>query len=122
MTTLSIEDLKQFYVDTYETLAETIDLIISFNNLVHRGDFEKRANRRRDIKTILIFAGQTKGKKIDFVAGSEAFDKLIYKTLNNRIRNALSHNSYKYDVSSQLLQFYPRIFRMMSLILRKCTY
>jgi len=55
LTTVSIEDLKQFYVDTYEILAETIDLVVSFNNLEHRGDFEKMANRRRDIKTIYDF-------------------------------------------------------------------
>ncbi len=108
LTTVSIEDLKQFYVDTYETLAETIDLVVSFNNLEHRGDFEKMANRRRDIKTIYDFIAKSKGIKIDFIDGSEAFDKLIYKSLDNRIRNSIGHNSYKCDGLSQLIKFYPK--------------
>ncbi|MCK9442391.1 MAG: hypothetical protein M0Q13_13355 [Methanothrix sp.] len=110
LTTVSIEDLKQFYVDTYETLAETIDLIVSFNNLKHRGDFEKMANRRRDIKTMsdFIVKIKSKGIKIDFIDGSEAFDKLIDKMLNNKIRNAIGHNSYKFDGISQLIKFYPK--------------
>lgn len=108
LTTVSIEDLKQFYVDTYETLAETIDLIVSFNNLEHRGDFEKMANRRRDIKTISDFTVKSKGIKIDFIDGSEAFDKLIYKIINNKIRNAIGHNSYKCDGLLQLIKFYPK--------------
>jgi len=108
LTTASIEDLKQFYVDTYEILAETIDLIVSFNNLEHRGDFEKMASRRRDIKTISDFIAKSKGIKIDFIDGTEAFDKLIYKILNNKIRNAIDHNSYKCDGLSQLIKFYPK--------------
>jgi len=118
LITASFEDLKQFYIDSYETAADSVDLLIAYNNLKYRGNFEKMAAKRKDIKSIADFIGKSKGTKLEFIDGKEDFDRLINNYLDNRVRNAIGHNSYEYDGLTQLITFYPRGFEDKSNILR----
>lgn len=40
ITTVSFEELKQFYVDIYEVITELLDLVISYNNLKYRKNYQ----------------------------------------------------------------------------------
>ena len=107
ITTTSIEDIKEFYVDTYETIVEISRLIIAYNNLKHRGSYDKMATKRRDVTSILDYDSLSKGKRLEFFTGEETFDFIIVNYLNNEIRNALGHNTFEVDRFSQLITFYP---------------
>ena len=107
ITTASFEDLKQFYLDSYEVASETINLVIAFNNLKHRGSFEQMKIWRKDVQTIADFDSKTKGVRIGFLDGNETFDNLLYPHLDNKIRNAIGHNSYKYDGVRQVITYFP---------------
>lgn len=103
ISTATFEDLKQFYLDCYESIGDLLRIIIAFNNLKHRGDFEICLPIRRDVSTLSNLDEKTKGVKIEYVTGREAFDILISLKLNNKIRNAIAHNRYKYDGINQLI-------------------
>lgn len=107
ITTVSFEELKQFYVDIYEVIAEMLDLVVGYNNLKYRGSVQVMKNKRRDIITLDEYTNKSKGAKIEFLDGNEVFDNLVFPHLNNKLRNAIGHNTYKVDGINQLITYYP---------------
>ena len=103
ISTTTFEDLKQFYLDCYESIGDLLRIIVAFNNLKHRRDFKKCLPIRRDVLVLSDFDKKTKGEKIDYITQGESFDILISLKLNNKIRNAIGHNRYKYDGLNQLI-------------------
>lgn len=108
ITTASFEDLKQFYLDCFEVSGEIIRLVIAYNNLKYRQNYNKMSDKRRDIKSLSDFDEKSKGIKVGFIEGEEDFDSLIVCNLDNKLRNAIGHNSYKYYGAKQLLKYYPK--------------
>jgi hypothetical protein len=107
LTTAGFEDLKHYYADTYEVLSEILPLIIAFNNLKLRGDFKKMKVKRRDVTSIEDLLQKSKGDRGQFLEGDEAFDRLLHPDLDNKLRNAIAHHSYTYDVVSQEVTYFP---------------
>ena len=128
ITTVSFEELKQFYVDIYEVITELLDLVISYNNLKYRKNYQLMKTKRRDIVNISDYCSKTKGVKLEFLDGKEEFDKIVFPHLNNKIRNAIGHNTYRIDTRTQEITFYPKgdeqstdIIRLtLSQFARKC--
>lgn len=108
ITTVSFEELKLFYVDIYEVITELLDLIISYNNLKYRNNYQLMKTKRRDIVNISDYRNKTKGTKLEFLDGKEEFDKIVFPHLDNKIRNAIGHNTYRIDVQTQEITFYPK--------------
>jgi len=108
ITTVSFEELKQFYVDVYELITELLDLIISYNNLKYRKNFQMMKTKRRDIVNISDYCSKTKGVRLEFLDGKEKFDNVVFPHLNNKIRNAIGHNTYRMDIQTQEIKFYPK--------------
>lgn len=108
ITTASFEDLKQFYLDCYEVSGEMVRLIVAYNNLKYRNDYQKMVAKRKDMLRISDFdAAKSKGVRIGFISGNEDFDRLVYPNLDNKMRNAIGHNTYKYDGIKQQITYYP---------------
>lgn len=108
ITTVSFEDLKQFYVDVYEVITEMLELIVAYNNLKYRGDFLLMKEKRRDVVSLDDYKKKNKGAKLEFLDGNEKFDNIVYPHLNNQLRNAIGHNTYKMDIQSQQISYYPK--------------
>lgn len=108
ITTVSFEELKQFYLDVYEVITEMMDLIVAYNNLKYRGNFQIMKERRKDVVKLEDFKKKSKGEKLGFLDGTEDYDKLVYPNLNNKLRNAIGHNSYKVNAKKQEIIYYPR--------------
>ncbi len=107
ITTTSFEDIKQFYIDSYEVAGEVLFLVLALNNLKYRANFEKMAEKRKDIKTLSDLNSKSKGTRIEFLEGKEEFDRLVFPYLDNHLRNAIGHSSYVYDGIKQIIQYYP---------------
>jgi hypothetical protein len=107
ITTVTFNDLKRFYIDVYEILTEMLELLIAFNNLKHRGNYNTMKAKRRDIATLDDYTKKNKGAKVEFLDGNETFDNLVYPNLNIKLRNAISHYTYKVDGINQLITYYP---------------
>lgn len=108
ITTVSFEELKQFYVDVYEVITEMLELIVAYNNLKYRGDFLLMKEKRRDVVRLDDYKKKNKGAKLEFIDGNEEFDNIVYPHLNNQLRNAIGHNTYKMDIQSQQISYFPK--------------
>lgn len=107
ITTVAFNDLKRFYIDVYEVLTEMLELLIALNNLKHRGNFKTMKTKRRDVVTLEDYVKKNKGAKAEFLDGSETFDNLLYPNLNSKLRNAISHYTYRVDGINQIITYYP---------------
>ena len=107
ITTVDFDTLKHFYADSYETLSEILPLAIAYNNLSVRSDFTAMKAVRKDVVTLDQLMEKAKGDRLRFVDGSEPFDGPFTSTLNNKLRNAIAHNSYSFKRSTQQISYYP---------------
>jgi hypothetical protein len=124
VTSASIEDVKQVYIDFFETCAEALTLVVAFNNLVVRGDFQSMADRRRDVVTLDDFRRRSKGDRVAYLTGDEPYDR-TFSRLDHRLRNGLAHNAYVYDARTQDVTYFrsgelnsgdPETFKLMTLM------
>ncbi len=106
ITTVDFDALKHFYADSYESLSELLPLVIAYNNLSERGDFRVMKSLRKDVTTLDQLLEKSKGDRLRFVDGSEPFGGGIAKDLNNKLRNAIAHNSYSYDRKQQQITYF----------------
>lgn len=106
ITTVDFDALKHFYADSYESLSELLPLLVAYNNLSERGDFRAMKNLRKDVTTLDQLLEKSKGERIRFVDGSEPFGGAIASDLNNKLRNAIAHNSYSYDRKQQRITYF----------------
>ncbi|EEM05546.1 hypothetical protein bmyco0003_19670 [Bacillus pseudomycoides] len=109
LTTVDFEDIKDFYIDTFEDIGDILNLMVAYNNLKHRADFKKmKENVIKDILDIEDYSKmRSKGRKLEFINGEESFDRIFVSKVDNRLRNAIGHRSYTYDVITQKLTYYP---------------
>jgi hypothetical protein len=108
LTTVDFEDIKDFYIDTFEDIGDILNLLVAYNNLRHRADYKKmNENVIKEILSIEDFMKmRNKGRKLEFITGEESFDKIFVSKVDNRLRNAIGHRSYEYDVITQKLTYY----------------
>lgn len=109
LTMFDFEDIKDFYIDTFEDIGDILNLVVAYNNLKHRADFKKmKENVIKDIVDIKDYKKiRNKGRKLEFIDGQESFDKIFASKVNNRLRNAIGHRSYTYDIDTQRIIYYP---------------
>lgn len=108
ITTVTLDDLKVLYVDSFETLMDLLGLLIVYNNIAHRSSFSIMKILRRDITDINQFEKLSNGKKIEFINGDETFDKLVYSKYDHQLRNAIGHASTQYDSKNQMITYFPK--------------
>lgn len=97
ITTTSFEDIKQLYVDLYELIAEILMLLVGFDNVLERGDYEKikqvvglNVNSLSDMANM-----RNKGNIIKFLGNGGEACELVCKCLSSDTRNSIGH--YDYD-------------------------
>ncbi len=97
ITTTSFEDIKQLYVDLYELIAEVLILLVGFDNVLERGDYEKlkpvaglKVNSLSDMANM-----RNKGNIIKFLDNGGKACELVCKCLSSNTRNSIGH--YDYD-------------------------
>jgi hypothetical protein len=106
ITTVDFDALKHFYADSYESLSELLPLVIAYNNLSERGDFRAMKSLRKDVTTLDHLLEKSKGERLRFLDGSDPFGGAIATDLDNKLRNAIAHNSYSYDRKKQRITYF----------------
>lgn len=102
ITTCSFEDIKNFYQDAFEILAEHCDIVIGLDNINNRNSFSSFANDFDMDK----FSKQNKGNKIKHLNATEFFSKYFnFANNSNELRNAIGHNDYNYKGISQIIEY-----------------
>lgn len=108
-TTVSFEDVKNFYLECFEAVGEIIPLVVAYNNLKYRDNFSSMPDSSHPtIKKLDDFIDmRNKGNKMTFCTSEETFSKIIDLDIDNGIRNAIGHDSYSYDGVNQVILYYP---------------
>ena len=112
ITTTSFEEIKQIYVDLYELICELLIVIIGFDNIILKNDFNViNAVKGLNVSSLSDVPNMRKKanvlKLVDFNAPLE---KLLYPCLNPDIRNSIGHFSYDSEETAggkgQIIRFY----------------
>jgi hypothetical protein len=65
------------------------------------------ARIRRDVNALKDFDDKSKGSRCAFIDSSETFSVLLRGVVNSKLRNGMTHKTYKYDGMKQLITYYP---------------
>ena len=104
-TTVTLEDIKQLYQDSFEILGDILPSLLGLNNLIHRKNSQDVLPRRADVRTLQDYATLQKADRLDYFDGSETLDFIVIGIFDNLVRNSIAHSSYDYDPVSQLITF-----------------
>lgn len=105
MSSISFEELLNFYQKSYETILEASEVLIALNNIFYRNDFDKLAGeqnktfseRRNDSNKWLRLK--------QCLIETECFSELVTSMPHNRLRNSIGHYSTEFDGVTQIIQF-----------------
>lgn len=105
VATLSFEDIKSFYQDSYELILYNVPRIIALNNISCRKDMNKFYNSTADFeKKINSFNSKIKIYEEVFSKEDE-FSWLINNSIENHIRNSIGHFNYEENMADQTIIF-----------------
>ena len=117
ITTVSLEEIQSMYIQFYELLGDLLPLIVAFDNIFYRKDFQKLKNNEIKVKSKYISTLQDyekiaqKGTRFQYFDDTEIFGKIITNSINNKIRNSLGHFDYDLsieDLFTQRITFHDR--------------
>lgn len=105
LSTCTIDDIKHYYLDTFEKITEMSGLIVGLNNLIARGDINAMAPLDpKHIKSLSDYNDLSKGRRLAYLNTADPLN-FVFNGLNCKIRNAIGHNSYNLDPNAQLMTY-----------------
>lgn len=106
-STSTYEDVKQFYLDAYETLGNLLIIPAAIDNIKNRGKANEFVNNDVSIVSLDSFIGATKAKRFHLYNTNEIYMRTIDVKYNQKLRNAIGHNDVEYDAVSQIITYIP---------------
>lgn len=106
-TTSCFEDVKQFYLDVYETLGNLLIIPVALNNIKYRADVDSMNPIEKNVSSLDDFIKLTKASRYHFCIDNEVYTGFLKVLVNVKLRNAIGHNDVEYDYASQLLIYIP---------------
>lgn len=104
ITTISHEDAMELYKDGYEVFVHGLPYIAGTRNIMDGGNVDKFSYKSASgIKTLADFAKLPGGLMEDKLSDCQDIMKWIGNTMNNKVRNAASHDGIEYDSEAQTL-------------------
>ncbi len=105
-TTSTFDTVKQFYLDTYETLGNLMIIPVALNNIKYRGSIDLSAMVDSKVFTLEEYIKLAKAKRYRFCL-NEIYTNFLNVDVNVKLRNAIGHNDINYDTVSQLITYVP---------------
>ena len=106
-TTSTFDMVKQFYLDTYETLGNLMIIPVALNNIKYRGNIDSSTMVDSKVFTLEEYIKLTKAKRYHFCLSNETYTDLLDVKANVKLRNAIGHNDINYDAATQLITYFP---------------
>lgn len=103
ISTINFENMKPFFVESYELILEMITLPIGLNNIIERKQYNN-FSEKSNVKNFNSYFNQSKYNRIKSLISEETFSKNL--NMDRHVRNALSHYDYKLDKKNQIITFY----------------
>jgi len=106
-TTSTYADVKQFYLDVYETLGNLLIIPAAFDNIRYRKNVNKFADNDAGIASLDKFIGATKANRFHLCNSNEVYMRTLDVKYNQKLRNAIGHNDVEYDNVTQQITYIP---------------
>ena len=106
-TSSTYEDVKQFYLDVYETLANLLIVPAAIDNIKYRNDANDFIANDAGIDTLDKFLGASKANRFHLYNTNEIYMRTINVKYNQKLRNAIGHNDVEYDTVKQSIIYIP---------------
>lgn len=103
MSTCSFYDIKNFYLDSFESLATCCDIIKCLDNIKYRGGYDEFGTKMNLDK----FNNNTKnGNRVKELKEKEFFSEIFGVTDKSyELRNAIGHGDFDYNGLSQKISY-----------------
>jgi len=106
-TTSAYKDVKQFYLDTYETLANLLIIPLALDNIKTRNDFKMFRDNDSKIDSIDKFVSSNKATRFHLYNTDEIYVRTLNVKYNQKLRNAIGHHDVEYDNLTQVIIYSP---------------
>ena len=106
-TTSTYDDVKQFYLDTYETLGNLLIIPAAIDNIKNRDDANNFINNDAGIVSLDKFITSSKAHRFRLYNTNEIYMRTIDVRYNQKLRNAIGHNDVEYETSTQKIIYIP---------------
>lgn len=106
-TTSTYDDVKQFYLDTYETLGNLLIIPAAIDNIKNRDDANNFINNDAGIVSLDKFITSSKAHRFRLYNTNEIYMCTIDVRYNQKLRNAIGHNDVEYETSTQKIIYIP---------------
>lgn len=107
IVSIALKEALTWYKDGYEVFAKGLKVLVGINNIVENGNIDIFMNPKLgDVDTISKFAGKTSGKMVEHLENYATITEYLDGSMNNKIRNAASHDGIKYDAETQQVHCY----------------
>lgn len=106
-TTSSFNNIKQFYLNLYETLGNLLIIPIGLNNIKYRNNINSMNKKDNEIISLSDFNKLNKAKKFHYYEENEIYSKFMNLTFDTKLRNAIGHNDIEYDSINQKIIYIP---------------
>ena len=108
VVTISFDDAVDKYEEGYEIFANGLKIIAGLNNIVENGNINTFTNPKLGGAIgITEFASLSVGKMVEHLENYTTMADYLNGAMNNKIRNASTHNSITYDpITQEVLCYY----------------
>lgn len=105
LATLTFEDIKSFYQDTYELILSLLPQIIGLNNISNRKELNNFSTGKFNFLDKINSYNSKYKIYEELLNENDKFSWLINSDIKNHIRNSIGHFNYKVDNDNQSIQF-----------------
>lgn len=106
-TSSTFEDVKQFYLEAYETLANLLIIPSAIDNIKYRNDANDFIENDVGIVSLDKFLVTSKASRFHLYNTNEIYMRTIDVKYNQKLRNAIGHNDVEYDTVKQSIIYIP---------------
>ncbi len=106
-TASTYADVKQFYLDVYETLGNLLVLPVALDNIKFRNEKNAFSDNEEKVISLEEFIKLSKANKFHFCTSKDIYVKTLDVKYNQKLRNAIGHNDVEYDIKTQKIVYIP---------------
>ena len=105
ISTLTFEDIKTFYQDSYELILYGLPRVVALNNIYCRKSINAFVDKTENFKNRIESYNSKTNIYRDLVSQHDEFSWLINTAIENHIRNSIGHFNYEEDTEQQTVLF-----------------
>ena len=105
ISTLTFEDIKTFYQDSYEIILYSLPRVVALNNIYCRKTLNGFVDKTDDFKKRIESYGSKTNIYRDLISQYDEFSWLISTAIENHIRNSIGHFNYEENTEKQTVFF-----------------